>query len=84
MLKITTHAHPACTRLQLEGSLAGPWRDELHRQFQSAARPIQLDLAGITFMDQEGSQLIQTLVSQGATITAISHFAALMLRQESN
>jgi anti-anti-sigma regulatory factor len=83
MLKITAHHQPTHTALQLEGAITGPWIDELRRHLITSTPPIIFDLAGITYMDQAAAQLIEDSLHQGATIRVCSHFAALMLRQDS-
>ena len=80
MLKITSHQHSDRTILQLEGAITGPWMDELRRHLQGMSQPIDLDLTGITYMDQQAARLIEEFVEQGTKITACSHFAALMLQ----
>ena len=82
MLKITTHPAAEGTLVQLEGAITGPWIEELHLQLQGLSQPIELDLAGITYMDQQAACLIEEFVDQGTKITACSHFAALMLQRE--
>ena len=84
MLKITSHQHTQRTVLQLEGTITGPWIDELRHHLQDANQPIELDLAGISYMDQQAARLIEEFVNQGTKITACSHFAALMLQQNPN
>ena len=81
MLKITSHPHPDRTVLQLEGAITGPWIDELRLHLQPKNQPIDLDLAGITYMDQHATRLIEESLEKGTKIVACSHFAALMLQQ---
>jgi len=86
MLKITHRPTPEACTLELEGSVSGPWLAELQNQFDAAraaggrGRPIHLNLAGVSFLDQEGARLIEEFVARGARITAASHFVTLMLQ----
>lgn len=83
MLKITTRQDANAITLVLEGSISGPWLNELLRQFESARnqpRAIHLDLTAVSFIDRQGARQLEDLRRQGVRITSASHFAALMLQ----
>jgi hypothetical protein len=73
MLRITTHAQGPSLRLQLEGSLAGPWVRELEECWrgrgahdrQSASH---IDLTAVTFVDAAGKELLAAMHRQGAEL----------------
>ena len=90
MLRITTVAGGNPTTLQVEGSLAGPWVDELRSACERLAcgafgsqRPrIVLDLANVWFVDDAGIHLLQELRGQGASISRSSSFVTELLAME--
>ena len=75
MLRITTHEKPESLTFQLEGSLAGPWVQELETCWRQtlagrAAAPVRVDLSEVTFVDLSGKQLLATMHGQGAELIA--------------
>jgi ABC-type transporter Mla MlaB component len=86
MLRITCLDGPDATHtLKLEGKLVGPWVaevllacDRLH------GRPgeTSLDLAGITFADRAGANLLGSLIRKGVRVSACSGFVAELLHLE--
>lgn len=75
MLKITVHLDERSTTLQLEGRLVGPWVGELERSWTSAMsgradRSLLVDLSAVTFVDEQGKDLLKRLHSNGAQFTA--------------
>lgn len=70
MLRITTRDHVEILTLQLEGRLTGLWVRELEECWRTAsanrgARVVRVDLAGVTFVDAAGKQLLATMHTQG-------------------
>ena len=61
-------------RLRLEGRLTGPWVQELARCWgellPDQRRGAVADLAGVTFIGEDGRQLLVTLWEQGAVFHA--------------
>jgi len=84
MLRITPHISPVALLLQVEGNLSGPWVKELQAQIESSRQPVVLDLAGVSFIDSEGTALIESACARGATLRAASHFVSLMLQKTSS
>ncbi|MCC7499318.1 MAG: hypothetical protein IT160_17175 [Bryobacterales bacterium] len=70
MLRITLHDQPEALTLQLEGQLAAAWVAELRRSWKTTAsvrgnRRLMVDLTSVTYVDQEGTRLLETLHRQG-------------------
>jgi hypothetical protein len=73
MLKISTKHDEAGKRLSLEveGRLAGPWVQELERCWEGErskmpAEAILVRLCAVTFIDDEGKELLTKIVHAGA------------------
>ena len=82
MLRITTTNRIGAIRLQLEGSLAGPWVDELSRVADRAflrVAHVDLDLTEVGFVDDRGTALLCALVERGAVLQGRSRFVAELL-----
>lgn len=72
MLKITTKTDDVKAILELEGSLAGAWVDELERCWREIPRgyAVKVSLEAVTFIDNEGKQLLARLHQSGAELKA--------------
>jgi hypothetical protein len=75
MLKITVHDEPAARRLQIEGKLTGVLIAELEKAWRSesqppGAKPLEIDLTGMTAIDQGGKILLYLLYKDGACLVA--------------
>lgn len=73
MLKITNRTDGTTTIFDLEGSLAGPWVDELEhcwRRAISDAGPIRVVLKTVTFIDAAGRRLLIEMHRQGTELVA--------------
>jgi anti-anti-sigma regulatory factor len=84
MLRITaiTPMTQVC-RLRLEGQLIGPWVKELERSCGEArtnGSPLVLDLAGVSFVDNDGLAFLQGLTDGAVTLVNPSHFVAEQLK----
>lgn len=69
--------------LRLEGQVRGPWVPELARVVEDAmARGVQLqiDLAGVSFLDAQAVVLLRSLRSRNVQIENCSPFTAEQLR----
>ncbi len=63
--------------LRLEGKIVGPWVEELERTCSPllAKHPATtIELAGITFLDAAGAELLLRLQEQGVSLTGGSSF----------
>jgi ABC-type transporter Mla MlaB component len=75
MLKVTTKEQSGSFTLVLEGRLCRPWTAEAERGWsyiESSAgdAEVLLDLAGVTFLDQDGEALLTSILESGARIRA--------------
>jgi hypothetical protein len=75
MLKITVHDEPAARRLQVEGKLTGVSITELEKTWRAEreapdAKPVEIDLTGMTAIDQGGKCLLFLLYKDGACLIA--------------
>lgn len=74
MLKITSETSPDSVRLILEGSLTGPWISELEHEWRAIqpARvvPLVVDLAGVTFVGEDGKAFLKRMWREGAQLVA--------------
>ena len=70
MLKIGTEMLDDEGLLVLEGSLSGPWVAEVERAWHGAIidrqpRKIKADLSEVTFVSDEGKQLLERICASG-------------------
>lgn len=83
MLRITLERREGDTaRLSLEGTIAGPWVEELRRACKAAGvagTPVVLGMAGVSFVDSEGARLVRTLAEAGASVRDCSPFVRELL-----
>ncbi len=83
MLKISEKSRSeSAITFKLEGKVLAPWVDELRRVCTEpalASRKINLDLDGVTFLDEAGLELMRELIQQGITIARCSGFIAELL-----
>ena len=75
MLKITNNNDDGVTTLRLEGRLAGEWVNELRSCWQQAmlsgeGKFIRIDLAGVTWVSDEGKALLGAMHHNGAELLA--------------
>jgi hypothetical protein len=71
--------------ISLEGSLHGPWVDELRQVLDPAAdRPgrIRLDLSALIYLDEDGRELLCQWLRRGAEVVACTRFVAAVLQLE--
>jgi len=85
MLRITPHETEKIATLKLEGSLSGPWVDELRRCWTNLAegpRTVELDLRGVSFLDPDGATLLLRMERQGTRLLGSSAFLQHLLYRE--
>ena len=75
MLRITIEKKQEPAAIKLEGKLAGPWVDELEREWSSVSNEhpgnnIGVDIRGLMFIDAGGRKLLKRMYAEGATFTA--------------
>jgi hypothetical protein len=66
VLRITVQQSTQEVTIKLEGRVAGPWVEELHRTWISLApslgsKPVCVDLCGVTFVDVAGKHLLRSI-----------------------
>jgi hypothetical protein len=66
MLRISTSEDEQAVGITLEGRIAGPWVGELAGAWKAVAprlaeRKVQLDLRGVTFVDDSGKQVLREI-----------------------
>lgn len=91
MLRITTEKNLDSVRLTLEGSLTGPWVNELEHEWRTiqpaGAIPIVVDLTAVTFVGEEGKAVLKQLWRDGAQFIAtgccIGHLIEEITRSQS-
>src|SRR5262245_42951133 len=69
--------------LRLEGTLVGPWVDELSRVCEpvlGGRSHLRLDLGGVSFVSREGAALLGSLRHRGAALDNCSTFVAEQLK----
>jgi hypothetical protein len=85
--RVDDGASDSIPTLKLEGKLLGPWVDELRRVCEELHTPptgLCLNLAGVTFIDPAGIELLGDLIRLGATISACTGFVDEMLKRNSS
>jgi ABC-type transporter Mla MlaB component len=75
MLKITSKNESGILTFKLEGKLTGEWVDELWNCWQQAVLPgnrqtINIDLAGVNWVSDEGKALLCAMHRSGVTLLA--------------
>jgi len=85
MLKITTHHETGSVTFQLEGKLIPPWVQELERHWQAVAasvaeRRLTVDLAGVSFVDLSGKELLARMCGQGVALRGASLLTCAILK----
>jgi len=73
MLKISTDVQAGTVVLVLEGSLSGPWVQEVEHTWETTVGDqgfgrTRLDLSGLTFVSSEGKKLLEKLVAGGVEL----------------
>jgi len=92
MLRITSEKDRDSVRLTLEGSLTGPWVNELEHEWRTiqpaGAIPVVVDLTGVTFVGEEGKAVLKQLWRDGAQFIAtgccIGHLIEEITRSQSD
>jgi ABC-type transporter Mla MlaB component len=71
--------------IKLEGSLHGPWVEEVRQAYDATADQaslIRLDLTDLTYLDEDGRVLLCAWIRRGAGVTACSRYVAAVLQLE--
>lgn len=84
MLRISINKDSDNLRLTVEGSLVGPWVDELRREAQVAlaqSKPLALDLGKLWFTDSSGVALLRELMARQVVLVHTSTFISQQLKE---
>jgi ABC-type transporter Mla MlaB component len=85
MLRIIRIVNGCGETVKLEGSLHGPWVEELRKELDSSANQadcIRLDLFALTYLDENGRVLLCEWIRRGVDVTTSSHYVSAVLRLE--
>lgn len=84
MLRITAEDEAEGVRtLKLEGSVAGPWVEELRavaHAWLARGSALRLDVSGVGYVDREGAILLRELNRRPVQIDGYSSFISELLR----
>jgi anti-anti-sigma regulatory factor len=86
VLKITINETPTEERWILQGSLVGPWVDELRTSWKETrrshgGRTCVVDLNDVSFIDKCGEKLLRTMSKHGAKLVADGMYIRHVLEQ---
>jgi hypothetical protein len=75
VIRITESGKGSKRRLLVEGTLAGDWVEVLEKSWLDAqtsrnGKPIRIDLSGVTWIDDKGSELLKRILQDGAELRA--------------
>ena len=84
MLRITIQNTSEVILLKLEGSVKGPWVEELRKAWLAAktmanGEPLSANLSAVSFIDAAGRDLLLRMRKQGVVLTGASSFLRHML-----
>jgi ABC-type transporter Mla MlaB component len=87
MLRIQIEDSPGLVTLRLEGELISPWADELFKAWKQVtdrlppARPVRLDLDGVSFVDEPGKSVLRVLSQAGCQLQGSGPFTASIIEE---
>jgi anti-anti-sigma regulatory factor len=84
VLRITFQTAADVVLLSLEGSVAGPWVEELRKAWLKSAKmtdgePVNVDLGAVSFVDERGRDLLLRMRKEGVVLRGASSFLRYML-----
>jgi hypothetical protein len=84
VLRITIQRAADVVLLKLEGSVKGPWVDELRKAWLTSAKmadgePISIDLDAVSFIDARGRELLLRMQREGIGLKGGSGFLRQVL-----
>ena len=84
MLRITIQKTSDVVLLKLEGSVKGPWVDELRKAWLTSAKmadgePMSIDLGAVSFVDARGRDLLLRMQREGVALKGCSSFLRQIL-----
>jgi len=74
VIRISETREGSKRRLLVEGTLSGDWVEVLKKswleaQTPSNGEPIRIDLSGVTYIDNQGRELLAGMIRDGAEVT---------------
>lgn len=83
MLRITRAESGRVTTLVVEGRILAPWISEVRAAIAAIPRghSYRIDVAGVTFVDSAGAELLATLQHDGIEIASCSPFIADLIQR---
>ena len=85
MLRISTATQAgSLTRLTAEGAIAGDWVPLLEAEclgHLTARRRVELDVAGVSFVDRAGVVMVRDLVDRGVQVVGASASVGALLQR---
>jgi len=87
VLRITIQRTSAVVLLKLEGSVKGPWVDELRKAWLASAemadgQPTSIDLGAVSFVDARGRDLLLRMQREGLALKGPSGFLRQVLEDK--
>jgi hypothetical protein len=84
VLRITIQRTSDVVFLKLEGSVKGPWVDELRKAWLASAKmadgqPMNIDLGAVSFIDARGRDLLLQMQREGLALKGASGFLRQVL-----
>ena len=84
MLKITTETTPNATSIKLEGTIRGPWVEELNKACAESMKELGkrnfvVEMAGVGFADAAGRELLIHIRNAGAQLKGATPFLRQLL-----
>ena len=84
MLRITIQRASKVVLLKLEGSVKGPWVDELRKAWVTSAKmaggePMSIDMGAVSFIDTRGRDLLLRMQREGVALKGASGFLRQVL-----
>ncbi|HXU37012.1 MAG TPA: hypothetical protein VN937_11670 [Blastocatellia bacterium] len=75
MIRISKNNKGSKRRLLVEGTLAGDWVEVLEKSWLEAqtsrnGEPMRIDLSGVTWIDDKGSELLKRMLQDGTELRA--------------
>jgi hypothetical protein len=89
VLRITIQKTSDVVLLKLEGSVRGPWVEELRKAWLTSGKmanghPVSIDLGPVSFIDARGRDLLLRMQREGVALKGASSFLRKILEEEHN
>jgi anti-anti-sigma regulatory factor len=88
VLRITNQKTSDVVLLKLEGSVKGPWVEELRKAYSASAKmadgqSVSIDLGAVSFIDARGRDLLLRMRREGVALKGASSFLRQILEDRS-